>query len=66
MAGGKERIRDIDGQARQSAGQAGHQERQDNTGAGDFNAHAGDDENAGPDDLGNANDQEVEAGEALA
>ena len=31
-----------------------------------IDAHAGDDENAGPDDLRNANDQEVEAGEALA
>ena len=49
-------------QGRQGAGQTGHQKRQDNTGTGDFNTNAGDDENAGPDDLDNANDQEVEAG----
>jgi hypothetical protein len=45
---------------------AGHQKGQDDAGAGDVDAHPGDDEDAGPDDLGDANDHQVQAGEAAA
>ena len=53
-------------QGRQGTGPAGQEEGEDDARAGDLHAHPGDDEDAGADDLGHADDHQVQAGEAAA
>jgi hypothetical protein len=53
-------------QSRQGAGRAGHQKGEDDAGSGDLHSHPGDDKDAGPDDLGHADDQQIHPAQGAA